>query len=102
LSTGDAAVVKPPSDMVEWTVNVCGIYPFKLKLTVKSSPEPISMVQGVRHVFPSEVRASAPGGVDWINISVVVGFGLKALKPGMATELQDASPTLKITTARVR
>ena len=58
------------------------------------------MVQGVRHVLPSEVRASAPGGVDWINSNVVVGFGLKALKPGM--ELQDASPTPQITTARAR
>lgn len=57
------------------------------------------MVQGVRHVFPSEVCACAAGGLDWINSSEVVGFGLKALKPGM--ELQDASPTLK-TTARAR
>jgi hypothetical protein len=60
------------------------------------------MVQGVRHVLPSEVCASAPGGLDWINSSVVVGFGLKASKLGVATEPQDASPTLQITLARAR
>jgi hypothetical protein len=60
------------------------------------------MVQGVWHVFPNEVRASAPGGVDWINSSVVVGFGLKASKPGMATEPQDASPMLHMITTRAR
>ncbi len=60
------------------------------------------MVQGVRQVFPSEVRASAPGGVDWISSRVVVGFGFKASKPGIAKEPQDASPTLQIRTARVR
>jgi hypothetical protein len=60
------------------------------------------MVQGVWHVFPSEVRASAAGGVDWINSSVVVGFALKATKLGVVKELHDAIPTLQITTARAR
>jgi hypothetical protein len=48
------------------------------------------------------VRASAPGGVDWINSSVVVGFDLKASKLGMVREPHDASPALQITTARAR
>jgi hypothetical protein len=60
------------------------------------------MVQGVRHVLPSEVCAYAPGGLDRINSSVVVGFGLQASKLGMATEPQDGSPTLQTTPARAR
>jgi hypothetical protein len=60
------------------------------------------MVQGVRQLCPSEVFASAPPGLDSISSSVVVGLGLKALKLGMETELQDARLRLAIATATKR
>jgi hypothetical protein len=60
------------------------------------------MLQGVWHVFPSDARASAPDGDDSTISNAPLGFDLKASKLGMATELQDASPTLQVTTARAR
>ena len=59
---------------------------------VKSPAVPICIVQGVRHVAPSELRASAPPGLDSTNNPVVVGFGVSESKPGTLTEPQAARP----------
>ena len=74
---------------------------------MKSLPDMIGSVQGVRQLAPREVRASAPGGFDWINNSVVVGFGsntskLGILKSGIPKELQAASPRPQATKATRR
>jgi hypothetical protein len=112
LSTGDGPSVQPPGDIVACTGNVCGAYPSRVKVTVKSLPSPISIVQGVWQVFPVEVFAVAPAGVDSISISVVVGFGFMklvmedeeeaAVEVGVEEVLHDASATAVITMAAVR
>jgi hypothetical protein len=48
----------------------------------------MAMVQGVRQAPPSDDRASALAGFDWISSTVVVGFGFNESKPGM--ELQPS------------
>jgi hypothetical protein len=48
----------------------------------------MAMVQGVRQVPPSDGRASALAGFDWISSTEVVGFGFNESRPGM--ELQAA------------
>jgi hypothetical protein len=112
LSTGDGPSVQPPGDIVACTGNVCGAYPSRVKVTVKSLPSPISIVQGVWQAFPVEVFAVAPAGVDSISISVVVGFGFMKLvmedEEEAAVEvvvdevLHDARATAVITMAAVR
>ena len=57
----------------------------------------MAMVQGVGQVPPSDDRASVPDGSDWISRLVVVGFGFKALMPGMVYELQAVMPQPQIT-----
>jgi hypothetical protein len=99
-NTGEGPVVKPPSDMVEWTAIVWGSYPSCAKLIVKSPAVPMAIVQGVGQVPPSDDLASTPGGLDWIRSAAVVGFALNASKPGIVEEPQAASPKPQITNAK--
>jgi hypothetical protein len=56
--------------------------------------------QGVWHVPPSDDRASALAGSDWISNTVVVGFGFNEPKPGI--EPQAANPKPHIIKAKAR
>jgi hypothetical protein len=50
-----------------------------------------------------QVMPASPHRRGMIQRSAMpLGFGLKASKPGIATEPQDASPRLQITTTRAR
>lgn len=60
----------------------------------------MAMVQGVRQVPPSDDRASARAGSDWISSTVVVGFGFNERNPGI--ELQAANPKPHIIKAKAR
>jgi hypothetical protein len=86
--------------MVEWTVTVCGSYPSRAKLIVKSAAVPMVMVQGVRQTPPSDDRASALTGFDCISSTVVSGFGFNESKPDI--ELQAAIARPHITRPKAR
>ena len=60
----------------------------------------MAMVQGVRQVPPSDDRASALAGSDWISNTVVVGFGFNRSNPGI--ELQAANPKPHIIRVKAR
>jgi hypothetical protein len=99
----EAGVVKSPGNLVTCTGTVAGWNPFMEKVTVKP-PSGIgtAAVQGVLQPGPTEVRASAPSGVESSCTCTVGGGGGVGLKESKENEEQPArlAPAAAITMTR--
>ena len=99
----DAGVVKSPGNLVACTCTVAGWNPFIEKVTLKPpSGTGTAAVQGVLQPGPTEVRASAPCGVESSCTCTVGGGGGEDLKASIENEEQPArlNPAAAITMTR--
>ena len=99
----EAGVVKSPGNLVTCTGTVAGWNPFIEKVTVKPpSGAGTAAVHGVVQPCPTEVRASAPCGVESSCSCTTGGGGGDDLKTSIEKEEQPArlTPAAAITMTR--